>query len=195
MPLSTPGGTSTWSCALSATAARTPAMGARIGDPDTFAAAGRAGGRHLEEPARLDDLAAAAAVVAGRGDGPFPRARPATLAAKLLPAHVDRAGRPPRRLDQLDLQLHQQVRARPRPAPALAEEVAEQAAAEDVAEGRHDVVGRAKVVNRRTVQPGMAVAVVPLPLLRIGQDFVGFRRFLELLVRPPRHPDCGPDDT
>ena len=126
-----------------------PAAGAGVGDPDPLAAAGRAGGRDLEEPARLDDLALPAAVVAGRGDGPLACPRPVAFAAEFLPVDVDRLGRAPGGLDQVDLQLHQQVGARPRAAPAVAEEVAEEAAAEDVAEGRHDVVGRAEVVERR----------------------------------------------
>ncbi len=87
----------------------------------------------------------------------------------------------PRRLDQLDLQLHEQVRARPRPAPPLGEQVAEQTAAEDVAEGRHDVVGRSEVVGGRPIQAGMTVAVVALALVRIREDLVGLRRFLEAL--------------
>src|SRR5207248_1136082 len=56
-------------------AARAPALGARVGDPDPLAAAGRAGGRHLEKAARLDDLTLPAAVVARRGDRPLARPR------------------------------------------------------------------------------------------------------------------------
>ncbi len=161
--------------------ARAPAAWAGIGDPDPFAAAGRASGRDLEEAAGLDDLAAAAAIVAGRRDGPLAGPRPVAFAAKLLAVHVDRARRPASRLDQLDLQLQQQVGTGPRPAAPIAEEVAEQPAAEDVAEGRHDVVGRPEVVERRAVQAGMAIAVVSLPLVRIGKDLVSFGRFLESL--------------
>ena len=83
---------------------------------------------------------------------------------------------PARGLEELDLELHEQVLARPRAAPALAEQVAEEAAAEDVAEGRHDVVGVAEVVDRRPFEPGVAVAVVPLPLRLVGEDLVGLGR-------------------
>ena len=80
MPLSTPGGTSTWSLADGGSPARAAAAGAGIGDPDPLAAAGRAGGRDLEEAPGLDDLAPAAAVVAGRGDRPLLGPRPAASA-------------------------------------------------------------------------------------------------------------------
>ncbi len=163
--------------------AASAAVGARVGDANSLAAAGGAGGRDLEEPARLDDLAASAAIIAGRRDGPLAGARAAAFAAIVLPAHVDRPRCAPRRLDELDLQLHEQVGARPGPAPAFAEKVAEQPAAEDVAEGRHDVVGRPKVVKGRPVQAGMAVTVVTLTLFGVRQDFVRFRRFLESLRR------------
>src|SRR5208283_3007772 len=160
-------------------AAGAPAIGTRIGNSYPITAAGRAGGRYLEEAACLNDLAPAATVVTGRGARPLARARAAAVAAKLLAAHFDTAGRTPRRLHELDLELHQQVRPGAWPAPALAEEVAEQSAAEDIAKRRHDIVGRAEVVDGRTLQPGVAVAVVPLPLFGIGQNLVGLGRFLE----------------
>ena len=68
------------------------------------------------------------------------------------------------------------------PAPALAEEVAEEAAAEDVAERRHDVFGVAEVVDARPFQAGVAVAVVPLALVLVGEDLVRLGRFLEPLL-------------
>ncbi len=143
---------------------RAPAAGAWVGDPDPFAAAGRAGGRDLEESARLDDLALAAAVVAGGRDGPLRGAGTVALGAVLLAVDVDRLGRAPRGLLELDLQLQIKVLARPRAAAALAEQVAEQAAAEDVAERRHDVLGVAEVVDPRAFEAGVAVPVVALPL-------------------------------
>ena len=62
---------------------------------------------------------------------------------------------------------------------AAAEDVAEEAAAEDVAEGRHDVVGVAEVVDARPFHPGVAVAVVPLALRLVGEDFIRLGRLLE----------------
>src|SRR6185437_8243365 len=70
--------------------AGSPAPGTRVGHADAFAAAGRAGGGHLEEAARLDDLPLAAAVVARRRDRPLARARALALAAMFLPIDVDR---------------------------------------------------------------------------------------------------------
>ena len=40
----------------------------------------------------------------------------------------------------------------------------------------------AEVVERRPFEPGVAVAVVPLPLLLVGEDLVRLGRFLELLL-------------
>src|SRR5213079_353814 len=97
------------------------------------------GGRNLEEAPRLDDLAAAAAVVARGRHGALAGARALTLAAKLLPVHIDGPRRAPRRLEQLDLELQEQVRTRSRPAATVAEEVAEQPTAKDIAERRHDI--------------------------------------------------------
>ncbi len=87
-----------------------------------------------------------------------------------------------RGFDQLDLQFVEQILTGTRSAPTLVEQVAEQAAAEDVAKGGHDIFGVAEVVNPRAVQAGMAVAVVPLALGLVGEDFVGFGGFLELLL-------------
>src|SRR5579864_2378837 len=64
----------------------------------------------------------------------------------------------------------------------MAEEVAEQATAENVAEGRHDVFGRAKIVNRGALEPGVAVAVIALALIGVGEDFVGLGGLLEALL-------------
>ncbi len=153
-----------------------------IGNSNSVASARRTGGRHLKEPACLNDLPASAAVVAGGGAGAFARARAAAFTAKLLAAHFNATRRAPRRLHKFDLQLHQQVRPGTGPAPALAEEVAEESAAENIAERRHDVVGRAEVVNGRTLKPGVAVAVVALPLFGIGEDLVGLGRFLEFFL-------------
>ena len=163
--------------------ARPPAGRARVGHPDPLAAAGRAGGRDLEEPARLDDLPLAAAVVAGRRDGPLLGARCPLQSAQYscrvtsIDLVVPRGG-----LDEVDLELVEQVLARPRAPPALAEEVAEEAAAEDVAEGRHDVLGVAEVVDPRAFDPGVAVAVVPLALRLVGEDLVRLGPFLEPLL-------------
>src|SRR5690349_19501841 len=90
MPLSTPGAT---------------ARGAGVGDPHPLAATGRAGRGHLEEAPRLDDLAPAAAVVAGGRGGPLARAGAPAFPAEVLAADLDLPARAPGGLDQLDLQL------------------------------------------------------------------------------------------
>ena len=182
MPLSTPGGMSTFRCATARTRPepRQPGQGSVIRTPSPPQA-----GQVVatwKKPARLDDLALAAAVVAGRRDRPLARARALALAAILLAIDVDRLGRAPRRLDQLDLELEEQVLPGAGAAAALAEEVAEEPAAEDVAEGRHDVFGVAEVVDPRPFQPGVAVAVVTLPLRLVGEDLVRLGRLLEPLL-------------
>ena len=116
------------------------------------------------------------------GDRPLARRRPLALAADLLAGDLDRLGGPAGRLLEVDLQLHQQVLAGARAAATLAEEVAEQAAAEDVAEGRHDVFGVAEVVDPGPLQPGVPVAVVALALLLVGEDLVRLGRLLEALL-------------
>ena len=78
--------------------------------------------------------------------------------------------------------MHEQVLTGPRAAPALAEQVAEEAAAEDVAERRHDVFGVAEVVDPRPFEAGVAVAVVALPLRLVGEDLVRLGRLLEPLL-------------
>ena len=162
MPLSTPGGTST--LRLTAVGIRPEPRQLGQGSVIRTPSPPQAGQvvATWKKPAGLDDLALAAAVVAGRRDGPLACARALALAAVLLPVDVDRLGRAPRGLEKLDLELDEQVLAGPRPAPALAEQVAEEAAAEDVAEGRHDVFGVAEVVDPRPFEPGVAVAVVTL---------------------------------
>src|SRR4051794_1905854 len=61
--------------------ARPPTGGAGVGDPDPLTPASGAGGGDLEEAPGLDDLAPAAAVVAGRGDGPLLGPRAAAFGA------------------------------------------------------------------------------------------------------------------
>src|SRR4051795_9184092 len=68
---------------------RASAAWARVGDPHPLAAARRAGGGHLEEPTRLDDLPLAAAVVARGRDRPLPGPRPLKFVAVFLPVEVD----------------------------------------------------------------------------------------------------------
>jgi hypothetical protein len=68
--------------------------------------------------------------------------------------------------------------------------------AEDVAEG----IGRnPRAAARRRpclrVDAGVAVLVVGRAFLSVGQDFVGFLGFLELVFRFLDCPDCGPGDA
>src|SRR5262249_32982186 len=165
-------------------AACAPAVGTGIGDPRPLPAAGRAGGRDLEEAPGLNDLAPAAAVVARRRHGALARTGPLTLIAKILPVDLDRARGTPRRLDQVDLQLQQQVRTRPGAAPAVAEEVPEQAAAEDVPEGRHDILGRPEVVDRGAVEPGLPVTIATRALFRLPHHPLPLSPSLASLPRP-----------
>ena len=181
MPLSTPGGTFTCKLHGRRHSPRTATTRAGIGDPHPFAAAGRASGRDLEEAAGLDDLAPAAAVVAGRGHGPLAGTGTLALAAKLLAIHVDgtvvpraasississfsrRSGpvRGPRR------RLPKRSPNNPPPKISL----------------KADMISSAdrKSWNACTVQAGVAITVVSLPLVRIGKHFISFGRFLESL--------------
>src|SRR5262249_36531190 len=88
---------------------RATAVRAGVGHADPFAAARGAGGGDLGEPARLDDLALSAAVVAGRCHGPLAGAASPAVGAVLLPFQVDGLRGAAGRLDQFDLQLVEEV--------------------------------------------------------------------------------------
>src|SRR5207302_510109 len=114
-----------------------------------------------------------------RGDRPLAGPRSLALVAIFLAIEVDRLGRPPRGLLQVDLELEEQVLPGSRAAAALAEHVAEEAATEDVTERRHDVLGVAEVVHPGPIHAGMPVAVVTLALGLVGQYFVRLGPLLE----------------
>src|SRR5262249_52971648 len=88
----------------------------------------------------------------------------------------------PGRLDEVDFQPIKEVLPRPRPATTLAEEIAEQPAAEDVAEGGHDVLGASEVVHPRAFKAGVAVSIIALTLRLVGKDLVSLRGLLEPLL-------------
>ena len=64
-------------------------------------------------------------------------------------------------------------------AAAAAEEVAEEPFAEDVAEGLEDVADVVELRGAAACQPGVAVAVVGRPLVRMAEDLEGLGRLLE----------------
>ena len=80
---------------------------------------------------------------------------------------VDRLGCAPRGFLKLDLQLEVEVLSGTRAPAALAEQVAEESSAKDVAERRHDVLGVAEVVDPGAFQTGVSVPIVALPLALI----------------------------
>ena len=118
------------------------------------AAAGRAGRLQREEAAALHHAAAAAAIGAGfragAGLGPAAAAR----LARLVPVELDDLGDPVGRLEQVERHRALDVLALVRPPPpAAAEQVAEQALAEDVAEGLEDVAHVAELRGLAAPRP------------------------------------------
>jgi hypothetical protein len=56
---------------------------------------------------------------------------------------------------------------------------------ENLAKGAENIIKAAEAPHIQTGQAGMAVKVVKLPLLSVGQDLIGFGNALELLFRQP----------
>src|SRR6185503_1924887 len=173
--------------ALAADAPGAAAGLARLADHPAAAAAGGAGSRHREEPLLEAKLPRALALrahfrrAAGRG------ARPAAALAGLFARDLDRRLGAGERLLERDLEVVAQVRSALRSAAtaAAAEHVAE---AEEIAEVAEDVLEAGERVRIETARAGaadagVAVAVVERPLLRVGDDGVGLRRFLEAFLR------------
>ncbi len=69
---------------------------------------------------------------------------------------------------------------RTRRRPAAAEQVAEEALAEDIAEGLEDVAHVAEVRRLAALKPRESEAVVLRPLLRVAEHLEGLGRLLEL---------------
>src|SRR5438105_10884764 len=156
--------------ALLALAALTPAPGAQLVDRLPRAAAPRAGG-HVDEPAehRLLDLAHLAPTLAllARGDR---RARLGAVAAAALaglePRDLDPPLASPHRVDELDLELHAQIRAAHRSALTTTRLATEE--------------GVEQVVDPEPDGPvAGAEHVVALPPLRVGQHLVGLGHLAE----------------
>src|SRR5260221_10597083 len=155
---------------LLALAALAAAARAHLVDRLARAAAARAR-RHVHEPAEhrlldLTDLAAPVALRARRDRGARLRAIAAAAFALLEPRDLDRAIAAPHRVDELDLELHPQVRAAHRPTLAAAGLAAE--------EGVEQVVD---AESGRAV--GVPEHVVALPPLRVREHLVRLRHLAE----------------
>ena len=144
------------------------------------AVAARAGLRDGKRALRDAHLSRAAAGGAGLRLGAWLGAR--TVAGRALGQRrdADLGLEAVRRLLERDFEVVAQVGA--------AEDVGSAAAraaedlAEDVAEHVAETGARAGPRRRRGVDAGVAVLVVGRALLRVGQDLVGFLRFLEVLL-------------
>src|SRR2546428_2866755 len=140
-------------------------------------------GRHVDEAAedRLLDLANLAAPVAraaGRDRRPGLGARPIAAFAGLEARHPDDPLSSFDRVEEVDLDLHTQVRAAHRTARLAAPEVASGKGLEEVAD--------AEVAEAAA---GGAEHVVALAALRVGEHLIGLGDLLEALrrVRSPVH--------
>ncbi len=157
------------------------ALWARVFDHLAFAVAHGASGLHAENARRLNDLASTAAVVAGLrlGAGRAPTA--AAIAALLVPLELDDLGYAAGRFEQVERDRGTNIGApsRPTAAPIAAEEIAENAVAKDVAEGREDVVDVGEV-RGRAADARMTKAIVAGPLIGVAEDLEGLGRFLEV---------------
>src|SRR3990170_9144216 len=149
-------------------------------------------GRYLHlEPLGPDDGARALANVA---DGPGDLAAAAAGGARLLRLQLEQPGRALKRLLQRDLcgVLHILPAHRPPPARERLEDPLEGAAAptatEQVAEverlGERGAARPAGLLERLRLLPALAVAVVLLPLVRVGEHLVGAVDLLEALLGP-----------
>ena len=121
-------------------------------------------------PRRLHHAAVAAAVAAGLGLRARLGPRAAARLAGRVPHEADDLRRAAGGLEQVERHVAADVGAladRARRGPA-AEEIAEEALAEDVAEGVEDVGDVVEVRRPAALQAGVAVAIVPGPLLRDG---------------------------
>ena len=164
-------------------------LAGRLGHPALAAAGGTgAGPHHLTEgdPGHLAQLAAAAARLAG----PNRRSRlgavaPAALAGRnRLHRHLARGSR--EHLGEAHLHLRRDVAAARRPARPEPEQLAEQRVAATEERGQH-VLEAAEGVRARGPAPGaqalVAEGVVGAAAVGVGEDLVGLRGLLELLLR------------
>ena len=160
------------------------AGGAGIGDHLAGAAAGRAGLLDREESLRHAHVAGAGAGAAGLCTGARLGARTAAGLAAVPARHADLGREALGRLLERDLHAVAQVGAAIHRIASAARAAAEDVA-EDVAEriGKAaEALGPAAAESARTLaEPGVTEAVVGRALAGVGQHFVGFLRFLELL--------------
>ena len=143
---------------------------------------------HLEEPAALRHLAAAAAQGAAGGLRSRLGAGALAFGTSVLPGELDRLLRAVRHFIERQLDAGLEVVASARPAPSAAamassskntsEEILEAGHAEDVFD-----VHSGEVVHAGAAKSFMAVLIVLLSLLRIAQDLVGLGALLEFRLR------------
>jgi uncharacterized membrane protein len=168
--------------AVLALAALAAAVGALLVDGLSRAAAARAG-RDIDEAAehRLLHLADLAPTVAGRarrGRRSGLRAVPVTALARLESRHGDDALAALDRVEEVDLDLHTQIRASHRPAGFAAAQVSSEERLEQIADPEvADPAGR------------RAEHVVPLAALRVGEHLVRLGDRLEAFRRVRRAVD------
>ncbi len=159
------------------------ARGAGVGHHLARAVAGRARLLDREEALREAHRARAVAGLACLRLRAGFRAGPAARVAGLHRRDADLGLGAARRLLERDLEVVAQVRA------AIDRRAAARAAAEDVAEDVAERVGEAAEAGRFPrahahvrMHARVPVGVVGAPLVRVGQDLVGFLRLLELLL-------------
>src|SRR5207248_8142645 len=156
-----------------------PAGVARVGDDRALSAARPARLLDRQEPLLEHDHALPAAAAARVRLRAGLRPVPAAVAAQLLAGERLGPLDPGRGLDQVDVEHRPHVAAGPRAAPPPAPAAAAEEAADQVAEQVADVHPFAAREPARAGEPGVAVAVVDLPLLRVAEDLVRLGRLLE----------------
>src|SRR5581483_7984306 len=155
---------------------------ARIRNDRACSATGPTGLLDPEESLILNDYPVAVAAPARRRPGAPACPVPGALHAKLFARDGDGLGDAVCCLGEIQFNFDLAIAAALRSMTAAppAEQVPEQ-----IAKQVEDGLGVAEMRDVQAVQPGVPVAIVALPFVRIAQHFVGFGRFLELQFRLP----------
>ena len=186
MPSFTPGRDLHLEAARPALAARAAARRAGILDHRAVPAAARARLREGEQPLRLRDDTAAAALGARLRQRARLRARSLARRARRLEADGNRRLHAAQRVLEREVELHLDVAAAPAARGLRAHAAAP--AAEDPAEQVAEIAEVAEVERERAARPELGTAarrapgVVLLPLLGVGEDVVGGLHLLEHLL-------------
>ena len=138
---------------------------------------------HAENTAGLNHLPAAAAIPTSFRFGARLGPGSPALGTCLVPIKFNGLGNSASRFEQVDRYFTSNVVpfARPSPAapPTAAKQIAENAAAKNIAKGLENVVDIRELMHA-PFDPGMAIPIVPRSFIVIPQHFERFGRFLEL---------------